>query len=157
MNSVMDKTLSKIVIALILCLGMWKGVVSAPLSQIENLTFSNNASALIFTDAAGTEITSIDVRTGKVLKQVPIKLPLSATLIDATPDGFKLLFIDPKGISVIHNGTGNVLRTLPHPSGGYQAIKQVGLMAQNTNGSLIAIPYTKGVQATIFVIHTGSE
>ncbi|MCK5725223.1 MAG: hypothetical protein KAH22_00205 [Thiotrichaceae bacterium] len=153
-NTLKIKAISKAIsLIFTLYLGASGATNAAPL--VDNLIFSHNTSKLIYTNRAGTKITAMDTQTGKILHEVDINLPLRAKLINATPDGFKLLLTSPKGISVIHNGTGKILRTLPHPQG-YKITKKRHLMVQNKNGSLIAIPYTKGNKTTIFTIHTGS-
>ncbi|HIO92446.1 MAG TPA: hypothetical protein EYG68_06315 [Leucothrix mucor] len=131
-------------------------VAASPLFYADNVTFNKSGSQLIYTNPAASLLTVIEARTGKILRQLKLKnLPKNALMIGATPDGFKLLYLDAKGLSVIHNGTGKVLRTLAHPHG-YQAVYKRHLMAQNTNGSLIAIPYKHGNKYTLFMIHTGS-
>ncbi len=139
----------------IFLIGLINSASAAPLFYADNITFNKAATQLIYTNPQANTITAIDTRTGKVLRKIDIKLPPKALMIGATPDGFKLLYLGVKGLSVIHNGTGKVLRTLAHPRG-YQAIYKRHLMAQNTNGSLIAIPYSKAGKITLFMMHTGS-
>ena len=143
------------IISLLLCLGFSRTVFATPLSYADNITFNSATSQLIYTNPKGSQLTAIDTRMAKVLRKIELPLPKQALMIGATPDGFKLLYLDKKGLSVIHNGTGKVLRTLAHPRG-YQAIYNRRLMAQNTNGSLIAIPYKRGNNITLFMMHTGS-
>jgi hypothetical protein len=79
---------------------------------------------------------------------------MGSTLLAPTPDGFKLLAVHANGIDVIHNGTGKVLRTLPHPSGRYD---WKGLpIKQNIDGSLLAIPSLRQAAPKIYLIHTGT-
>ncbi len=117
--------------------------------------FSGDGSQLIYVNAMGTEIIKIQVKTEKIIKRIPFKLKTGSTLLAPTPDGFKLLAVHSKGIDVIHNGTGKVLRTLPHPSGQYDW--RGGVIQQNSNGSLLAIPSMRNNSSPkIYLIHTGS-
>lgn len=139
-----------LIILSLLCLLCAKTVQAA-----KHVIFSKDGSTLIYTNDQEQLLTAIDSRTGKVLRKIDLKLGQGKKMIAATPDGLKLLYADAKGISVIHNGMGKVLRTLPHPQG-YAAITEPRLMAQNTNGSIMVIPYAKGRDITLFGIHTGS-
>ena len=116
--------------------------------------FSGDGSQLIYVSAMGTEIIKIQVKTEKIIKRIPFKLTTGSTLLAPTPDGFKLLAVHSKGIDVIHNGTGKVLRTLPHPSGQYDWRGSV--IQQNSDGSLLAIPSMRNSSPKIYLIHTGS-
>ena len=150
----MVNNMSRLVVIIMFWMCLMSVSSAAPF-YADNITFNKAATQLIYTNPKANTLTAIDARTGKVLRKIDIKLPAKTLTIGATPDGFKLLYLSVKGLSVIHNGTGKVLRTLAHPRG-YQAVYKRHLMAQNTNGSLIAIPYLKGGKATIFAIHTGS-
>ncbi len=116
--------------------------------------FSRDGSQLIYVNTIGTEIIKIQVKTAKIIKRIPFKLTTGSTLLAPTPDGFKLLAVHAKGIDVIHNGTGKVLRTLPHPSGRYDWRGSV--IQQNSDGSLLAIPAMRNASPKIYLIHTGS-
>jgi len=147
--------MSRLVALFIFFIALANTTIASPLFYADNITFNKAATQLIYTNPKADTLTAIDTRTGKVLRKIAIKLPPNALMIGATPDGFKLLYLSAKGLSVIHNGTGKVLRTLAHPRA-YQAVYKRHLMAQNTNGSLIAIPYTKNGKTTLFMMHTGS-
>ncbi|HFC93511.1 MAG TPA: hypothetical protein ENJ51_11940 [Leucothrix mucor] len=128
---------------------------SPPSFVAQHSVFSRDGSQLIYViNNPHKEIIKQQLRTGKIIKRIPFKLAANASLLAPTPDGFKLLVAHAKGIDVIHNGTGKVLRTLPHPSGRYdwkgQAIKQ------NSDGSLLAIPSLRNATPKIYLIHTGS-
>jgi hypothetical protein len=116
--------------------------------------FSRDGSQLIFVNAAGNEIIKQHARTGKIIKRIPFKLAAGSRLLAPTPDGFKLLAVHSRGIDVIHNGMGTVLRTLPHPSGRYDW--QGRPIQQNLDGTLLAIPSLRNAQPKIYLIHTGT-
>jgi hypothetical protein len=116
--------------------------------------FSRDGSQLIYVSNNPKEIIKQQARTGKIIKRIPFKLAANSTLLAPTPDGFKLLAVHSRGIDVIHNGTGKVLRTLPHPSGRYDWKGQP--IKQNSDGSLLAIPSLRSASPKIYLIHTGS-
>ena len=56
----------------------------------------------------------IDARTGKAAGST--QLSVKQRILGFTPDGFKTAVLEPKGLSILHNKTGKVLRTLKVPS-----------------------------------------
>ncbi len=121
----------------------------------QHSVFSRDGSQLIYVmNNPHKEIIKQQARTGKIIKRTPFKLAVNSSLLTPTPDGFKLLAAHAKGIDVIHNGTGKVLRTLPHPSGRYDWKGQT--IKQNSDGSLLAIPSLRNAAPKIYLIHTGS-
>ena len=59
----------------------------------------------------GRTIVKMNTKSGKLVKRVPIKSSEFYVPFVSTPDGYKLLVKSPKGIDVIHNGTGKIPRT----------------------------------------------
>ena len=116
--------------------------------------FNRAGSQLIYVNSLGNEIIKIQAKKGKIIKRIPLKLSAGSTLLAPTPDGFKLLSVHAKGIDVIHNGTGKILRTLSHPSGRYDWKNSVS--QQNSDGSLLAIPSVRNSTPKIYLIHTGT-
>lgn len=143
-----------LLISLYLISSFLSAAPSKPAFAPQMSVFSRNGAQLIFVNAVGNEIITQHTLTGKIIKRTPFTLAAGSTLLAPTPDGFKLLAAHAKGIDVIHNGTGKVLRTLPHPSGRYDwkglAIKQ------NADGSLLAIPSLRNTAPKIYLIHTGT-
>ena len=126
-----------------------------PSFAAQHSVFSRDGSQLIYViNNPHKEIVKQQARTGKIIKRTPFKLAANSTLLAPTPDGFKLLAAHAKGIDVIHNGTGKVLRTLPHPSGRYDWKGQT--IKQNSDGSLLAISSLRNATPKIYLIHTGS-
>ena len=125
-----------------------------PSYSAQHSVFSRDGSQLIYVNSLAKEIVKIQTKTGRIIKRIPFKLANGSTLLAPTPDGFKLLSVHSKGIDVIHNGTGKVLRTLPHPSGRYDWRGMV--TQQNYDGSLLAIPSIRNTNPKIYLIHTGT-
>ncbi len=125
-----------------------------PFYNAQYSVFSRDGSQLIYVNSLGNEIIKIQVKTEKIIKRTPLKLGAGSQLLAPTPDGFKLLAVHAKGIDVIHNGTGKILRTLPHPSGHYDWRGMIS--QQNNSGTLLAIPSLRNTKAKIYLIHTGS-
>lgn len=120
--------------------------------------FSRNNAQLIYLDNPyfqnNPSIKKISIKDGSVLKTIPLKLNKQRVPFAATPDGFKLLASSPKGIAVIHNGTGKVLRTLPYPDKNRHI--DPNTYQQSPDGVLLAIPSISPNSRKILVIHTGS-
>lgn len=149
----------KIAIIFILIIGLFiTSLLSAkpflPFHSPQYSVFSHDGSQLIYVNSLGKEIIKIQAKTGRIIKRIPLKLATGAKLLAPTPDGFKLLSVHARGIDVIHNGTGKVLRTLPHPSGQYDWRGMVS--QQNSDGSLLAIPAIRSKTPKIYLIHTGT-
>jgi WD40 repeat protein len=116
------------------------------------MVFSKDKSQITYlvSDYQFQKIVKMDVTTGAILKKVELKQPNDLSIFSATPDGFKFLADTPKGIAVIHNGTGKVLRTLPYPS----KTRDFNFTpVQSRYGVLLAIP---DQSKKIYLIHTGT-
>ena len=119
--------------------------------------FSKDNTKLIYLNSQNNrhayKIIQMNTKTGKVIKTVPVKSLNGLSAFAATPDGFKVLAMNPHGFGVIHNGTGKLLRMLPHPS----KIKDWRFTpVQSHDGVLLAIPSIGPPAQKIFLIHTGS-
>ena len=119
--------------------------------------FSKDNSKLIYLHSQNNShaynIIHLSTQTGDVIKNVPVKVSNNFIPFAATPDGFKLLAKNAHGIGVIHNGTGKVLRTLPHPS----KIRDWRFTpVQSHDGVLLAIPSIGPQLQQLYLIHTGS-
>ncbi|HHL18556.1 MAG TPA: hypothetical protein ENJ33_02350 [Thiothrix sp.] len=120
--------------------------------EVEQLVFSRDKTQLVY--VVGQDIVKMSTATGKVIKKTPFTLAHNATLFAPTVDGLKLLSVHEKGIDVIHNGLGKLLRTLPHPTGKYAWQNQP--VQQNASGTLLAIPVLQQTLPQIYLIHTGT-
>lgn len=123
----------------------------------KHMVFSKDNSQLTFLGvnpkSYKTEIVKMDTKKGIISKRIPLVLKNNPSVFAATPDGFKLLATSPQGISVIHNGTGKILRTLPYPSN----VKDWRFIpVQSHDGVLLAIPSVSQNSGKILLIHTGS-
>lgn len=123
--------------------------------------FSRDNSQLVYLSStssymewAKTTIVKMSTKDGSILKSVPLKLESAIKPFAATPDGFKILATTPKGIAVIHNGTGKTLRTLPYPANNQNRYPK--LWQQSGDGVLLAIPQLSPKSRKIDIIHTGS-
>jgi len=125
--------------------------------KAEYPVFSRNNSQLVYIsypyDWNKAKIIKMNSKNGAIIKSVPLKLNPKTKIFAATPDGFKFLATTPKGIAVIHNGTGKVLRTLPYPAKRYF---DADAFRQSDDGVLLAMPAISPNSRKIYVIHTGS-
>lgn len=147
---------TKLITLFIISLLMNSALIAQPMLSYaaQYSVFSRDGSQLIYVSSHPKEIIKQQAKTGNIIKRIPLKLSANSALLAPTPDGFKLLAAHAQGIDVIHNGTGKVLRTLPHPSGRYDWKGQT--IQQNSNGSLLAIPSLRSGVPNIYLIHTGS-
>lgn len=154
----MSKIFKTITLFIIMLLNQYSQAVPPPAPFIAKFAvFSKDNSKLVYlksqNNSLAYSIIHRNTRTGKIIKEVPVKVTNNVAPFAATPDGFKLLATNPHGISVIHNGVGKVLRTLPHPS----KIKDWRFTpVQSHDGVLLAIPSIGPQFQGIYLIHTGS-
>lgn len=148
---------------LIICLSIFSVQTLLSLSPVHTYSvlypiFSKDKSQLIFINSSAYEsektIVKMSTKNGSIVKSVPLKLGKQIAPFAATPDGFKFLATSPKGIAVIHNGTGKVLRTLPYPAKNRNFDPRQ--YQQSSDGVLLAIPAINPNSRKIHVVHTGS-
>lgn len=120
--------------------------------EVEQLVFSRDKTQLVY--VVDDDIVKMSTATGKIVKKTPFILAHNAKLFAPTVDGLKLLSVHEKGVDVLHNGLGKLLRTLPHPTGKY--VWQNQPVQQNASGTLLAISVPQQTLPQIYLIHTGT-
>lgn len=93
---------------------------------IEHLAYSKDSSQILYisnriaaqrSKSATPLIHVINAQNGQSVNSTELALnPQKQLLMGFTPDGFKLAVLEPKGLSILHNKTGQTLRTLPVPA-----------------------------------------
>ncbi|RVU85751.1 WD40 repeat domain-containing protein [Leucothrix sargassi] len=126
-----------------------------PLS-VDHLAFSNDSSQLLYllnTNSGGKAvIKAVNAMTGEA--QGTTLLSLNQRILGFTPDGFKTAVLEPKGLSILHNKTGKVLRTLKVPP--LQWANQYAAKGAITNKSGTAQLFHSANKRVLSVVHTGN-
>ena len=81
--------------------------------------------------------------------------PQQQLLMGFTPDGFKTAILDAKGLNIVHNQTGETLRTLPVPNLPSPLIRYRPIQAI-TNASGTQQLFKADRKDTLNVVHTGT-
>ncbi len=154
----MNIKLTKLITSLLVALFLHQTLLARtppPSFSAQFVTFSKDNSRLTYlaNDRKQINIVKMDVATGKIIKKVPYTNSRRSTPFAATPDGFKFLASGPKGIDVIHNDTGKVLRTLPHPA---KMRDWRFASIQSEDGVLLAVPSISPNLRKIYLLHTGT-
>jgi WD40 repeat protein len=125
-----------------------------PLS-IQHLAFSNDSKQILYTDPSARPLTvnTVDAKTGKEVASQQLS-SVGQKLLGFTPDGFKTAVLEPKGLSILHNKTGKVLRTLKVPSLPWP--NQYAATQAITNKSGTAQLFHTANKRALNVIHTGN-
>ena len=131
---------------------------------IQQIAFSKNSAQILYiTNRFGQGLRSpkpvirfIHSQSGMPLSSTELKLnPQKQLVMGFTPDGFKLAVLEDKGLSILHNQTGQTLRTLPVPDLPVPATRYRPIQAiTNTTGTQQVFKADKKDQLN--VIHTGN-
>lgn len=98
----------------------------------------------------------IHSQSGMPMSSTELKLnPQKQLVMGFTPDGFKLAVLEDKGLSILHNQTGQTLRTLsvpnlPTPASRYRPLQAI------TNASGTQQVFKADKKDQLNVIHTGN-
>ena len=124
--------------------------------SIEHLAFSNDSSQLLYiaypSRAETTVVNRVNTSNGVAVSRT--QLSIKQRILGFTPDGFKTVVFDWKGLNVLHNKTGKVLRTLKVPS--LTRPSQYLLPTAVTNKSGTAQLFHSANRRVLNVIHTGN-
>ncbi len=112
----MSFKLTNVLLLTIFSFWVTQGVAQSPLPPPSAHLFTLDKTNSTLSYLIGGTIVKINAKSGKLIKRIPIKSSEFYVPFVSTPDGYKLLVKSPKGIDVIHNGTGKILRTLSHPN-----------------------------------------
>ena len=98
----------------------------------------------------------IHSQSGMPMRSTKLKLnPQKQLIMGFTPDGFKLAVLEDKGLSILHNQTGKILRTLPIPNLPTPATRYRPIQAI-TNASGTQQVFKAHQKDELNVIHTGN-
>lgn len=125
-------------------------------TSIQHLAFSNDFSQILYISNRSAATTSlvnvVDAKTG--VAAASTQLSVKQRILGFTPDGFKTAVLEPKGLSILHNKTGKVLRTLKVPSLPWP--NQYGAEVAITNKSGTAQLFHTANKRMLNVVHTGN-
>lgn len=134
-------------------------------SSIEHLAFSKDSQQILFisnrdfrqsTRSATPLIQFINVQNGQSVNTTELSInPQQQMVMGFTPDGFKLAVLEAKGLSIVHNKTGQTLRTLPVPALPRPVVRYRPNLAI-TNASGTQQLFHAASQNKLNVIHTGN-
>ncbi len=147
----MSFKLTNILFIIVLFFWVSQGVAQTPRPPPSAHLFTLDKTNTTLSYLIGETIVKVNTKSGKLIKRIPIKLSEFYVPFASTPDGYKLLVKSPKGIDVIHNNTGKVLRTLPHPNNAQDWWIEPVI---SSNSVLMAIADKD--QSKIYLVHTGS-
>lgn len=124
--------------------------------SIQHLAFSNDSTKILYisnqSPASSSIINFIDAQTGETTGST--QLAVKKRILGFTPDGFKTAVLEPKGLSILHNKTGTVLRTLKAPPLSRPDIYAARSAITNKSGT--AQLFHSEDRRALHVIHTGN-
>lgn len=124
--------------------------------SIQHLAFSNDSTKILYisnqSPASSSVINTINARTGEIVGNT--QLSVKKRILGFTPDGFKTAVLEPKGLSILHNQTGTVLRTLKVPTLHRPNLYAAGSAITNKSGT--AQLFHSEDRRALHVIHTGN-
>ncbi|PWQ97912.1 WD40 repeat domain-containing protein [Leucothrix arctica] len=127
-----------------------------PPVSIQQVAFSNDSSQVLYlsnySTAKATTINFVSLKTGETTVTTP--LSVKSRIMGFTPDGFKTAVLEPKGLSILHNKTGKVLRTLKVPSLPWPNQYVAGPAITNKSGT--AQLFHSANKRVLSVVHTGN-
>ena len=134
-------------------------------SSIEHLAFSKDSRQILFisnrdfrqsSQSATPLIQFINAQNGRSVSTTTLSInPKQQMVMGFTPDGFKLAVLEAKGLSIMHNKTGQTLRTLPVPALPTPVTRYRPSLAI-TNASGTQQLFHAASQNKLNVIHTGN-
>ena len=127
----------------------------APIA-IQQVAFSNDSSQVLylsnFSAAKASMVNFVSLKTGETTATT--QLSVKTRIMGFTPDGFKTAVLEPKGLSILHNKTGKVLRTLKVPSLPWPNQYAAGPAITNKSGT--AQLFHSANKRMLNVVHTGN-
>lgn len=138
--------------------------VQANTVGIQQLAFSKDSTQILYLSNRFGEgqrsptpvIRFIHSQSGMPMSATKLNLnPQKQLIMGFTPDGFKLTVLEDKGLSIVHNKTGQTLRTLPVPTLPSPAVRYRPIQAI-TNASGTQQVFKASQKDLLHVIHTGN-
>ena len=127
----------------------------SPIS-IQQVAFSHDSSQVLYLSnyatAKASTVNFVSLKTGEVTGTT--QLSVKDRIMGFTPDGFKTAVLEPKGLSILHNKTGKVLRTLKVPSLPWPNQYAAGPAITNKSGT--AQLFHSANKRVLNVVHTGN-
>lgn len=129
--------------------------VSAEPSQGFYVALSQEQGQILWLQTgSNASLKTFNGQTGALEQNIDLKLKPEQLIMGFTPDGFKVVLLEPAGLSILHQ-TGKTLRTLkvpnlPKPVNSYQPVAAI------TNAAGTAQLFHDAQTQQLRVIHTGN-